>query len=618
MKNIVRFAVIAALVMTGLVALGANYGVPVAIVAFLALNSLAQPGVLFGDALKLYNLAPSCLPRIAKVSSATGCTLTATSIRGLTPNEISNLGMKEIDLLRVIMGAAEAKALGVQESGLAMLLRSTIKDIKPALNNVKVGEQSMVLPYIMRPQKSVVNANYFTIEAGVVHPTAGAGGVPASAWNLTLNLGSSFLKSDIEAIERYFLPGNTIIVLTWDNTTNKNARTLVFTVHAAVNADAGGVKKATVTVIPNVSTSGWAGFNTGEKLVYQPTFGVAQTGANSIADREAWCYNQPTNISKKLLINWVQTTRTSRTVDSEYLKTLDAIMKGKVNDFQRGFVNLSLADQNKQMAMLEEDAFLKTAFYGQRINEFQSPETYDSLPIVYDRVDSACPKEYKANALGFFTLLTDCQRVVDLNGNALDLDYIFQQLYFLKRHRESDGDKVQIIDSMTDRLTANKIYDAMSKYYKSRYGVDTIRYAKIGEKITHDNMTLFNYNLYDIPEVGIQWAVFHDTFFDDQLSAFPATVSGVDFKARARCLWFIDFSDMKVGIAGTKSVKRKTPDPETNDLYKCVITADTQEINLRSTRWTAMIDRPQRHLIIQNFSDGCPTVAAAGCDAPNP
>ena len=562
-------------------------------------------------------LAPLCLPRIAKVSSSTGCTLTATSIRGLTPNEIEGLAVKELDLLRVIMGATEAKALGVQESGLAMLLRSTIKNIKPALNQVKNGEQSMVLPYIMRPQKSVINANYFTIEAGVVHPTAGAGAIPASAWNLTLNLGSSWLASDVEAIERYFLPGNTIIVLTWDTTTAKNAKTLVFTVISAVNADAGGVRKATVSVYPNVSAAGWAGYNSGQKLVYQPTFGVAQTGANSVADREAWCYNQPTNISKKLLVNWMQTTRTSRTVDSEYLKTLDAIMKGKVNDFQRGFVNLSMADQNKQMAMLEEDAFLKTAFYGQKINEFQAPETYDSLPIVYDAVETTCPKGYKSNALGFFTMLTDCQRVVDLNGNALDLDYIFAQLYYLKRYRESDGDKVQIIDSMTDRLTANVIYDAMSKYYKMK-GVETIRFAKVGEKITHDGQTLFNYNLYDIPEVGIQWAVFHDVFFDDQLAAFPATVSGVDFKSRARCLWFLDFSDMTIGIAGTMSVKRKTPDPETNALYKCVITADTQEINLRSTKWTAMLDRPARHLIIQNFSGACPTIAASGCDAPNP
>lgn len=563
-------------------------------------------------------LAPACLPRIAPVNSACGCTLTATSIRGLTPAEIEGLAFKEIDLMRVIMGAAEAKALGVQESGMAMLLRSNIKNIKPALNERKVGEQSMILPYIMRPQRSVMNANYFTIEAGVAPGDAGVGTIPASAWDLTVNLGSSWLKTDLTAIQRYFLPGSTLIVLTWDDTTAKNAQTLVFTVIRAVNADAGGVSKANITVYPNITDVGYAALSNPNKAKLHPTFGVAQTGANSVADRESWCYDQPTNISKKLLVNWLQTTRTSRCVDSEYKRILDAIMKGKVNGYQQGFVNLTLADQNKQQAQLEEDAFLRSAFYGQKINELQTPETYDQLPIVYDRVQTTCPKEYKANAIGFFQMLVDCQRVVDLNGNALDLDYIFQQLYYLKRNRESDGDRISIVDSMTDRLTANRIYDTMAKYYKARYGIDTIRYAKIGEKITYDNLTLFNYNLYDIPEVGIQWAVFHDTFFDDMLSAFPATVSGVDFKARARALWFLDFSDISIGIAGTKSVTRKTPDPATNALYNCVIQSDTQEINLRSTKWTAMLDRPQRHLLIQNFSGACPTVAAVGCYVPNP
>jgi hypothetical protein len=127
---------------------------------------------------------------------------------------------------------------------------------------------------------------------------------------------------------------------------------------------------------------------------------------------------------------------------------------------------------------------------------------------------------------------------------------------------------------------------------------------------------MFNYNLYDIPEVGIQWAVFHDPFFDDHLSAFPATVSGVNFKARGRNLWFLDFSDMVIGIGKTMSVRRKTPDEATNSLYNCVITANHKEFNLRSQKWTAMLDRPQRHLIIHNFSDACPTVTAqSDCSA---
>ena len=567
---------------------------------------------------RLGALAPACLPRLVPVSSACGCTLTATSIKGMTPAELEGLAFKEIDLARVIMNAAEAKVLGVQENGLATFLRSTIKDIKPKLNTTKIDEQSIILPYIQRLQRSYINSNYFTIEDGEAHPTAGVGAIPESAWNLLLNLGSSWLKSDLLQIERYFRPGNTLIVLTWDDTTEKNAKTLVFTIVSAVNADDGGVSKATVTVQPNITDAGFLllADNAAGRGRYRPTFGVAQTGANDITDRESWCYEPPADLSRKILVNWIETTRTSRCVDETYLKVLDAIMKGKVNAYQQGFVWSPLAEQNKRKAMLEENDWMRSVFFGQAINEHQTPDNYELLPTVTDVLDTNCPLEYKARALGFFQILTDCNRVVDLNGGALDLDYIFQQLYYLMRNRQADGDKISVIDSLTDRWTAAKIYDAMSRYYKVRYGVDTIRYVKIGEKITHDGIIMFNYNLYDIPEVGIQWAVFHDPFFDDHLAAFPATVGGEDFKARGRNLWFLDFSDMTIGIGKTMSVRRKSPDAATNALYNCVITPNTKEYNLRSQKWTAMLDRPQRHLIIHNFSSACPTVTAqSDCSA---
>lgn len=564
-------------------------------------------------------LVANCLPRVIKVDSACGCTLTATSIRGLTPGELEALQMKEIDLARVILNAAEAKTLGVKESGLATLLRSTIKNIKPSLGQTKIDEQSIILPYIQRTQRSHINANYFTIEAGVAAPDAGTNGLHPGAWDVTLNMGSSWLKTDLLNLERYFLPGNTLIVLNWDDTTAKNALTRVYTIVRAVNADAGGVAKAVVTLEPNLSAAGWAGAGVPVQATYQPTFGVAQTGVNSVSPREAWCYNQPANLTRKILVNWVQNVRYSRCTDSHYEKILNAIMTGKVNPYAQGFAYQNLADQNKQMAMLEEDAFLRTVFYGQRLNEFQEPETYDQLPVIYDRTDTTCPKEYKANALGFFTMLTDCQRVIDNNGAPLNLDYIFEQLYYLKRYREADGDKVQVIDSMTDRWTADKILQAMTKYYKVKYDIATERVAKIGEKIIHEGLLLFNYNLYDLPDIGVQWAVFHDSFFDDQISAFPSTVgAATDFKSRARALWFLDFSDMKIGIAGTMAVKRKTPDPETSELYKCVMVADQQEISLRNTKFTNLLDRPHRHLIIHNFSDACPLIAATSCPVPNP
>lgn len=564
-------------------------------------------------------LAPACLPRIVKVNSACGCTLTATSIRGLTPDEFEALAYKEVDLARVIMGAAEAKALGIQERGIDRLLKSSIKNIKGSLNKIKVDEQSIILPYIQRRQGSVINNQYFTVEAGAATVGAGTGGIPASAWDLTVNLGSSWLKTELEAIQRYFLPGMTLQVMTWDNTTNKNARTLVFTILGSVNADSGGVKKAKITCEPNINATTWAGYDGTARAVYQPTFGVAQVGANSIHDRESWCQNMPADLSKKIIVNWIQTSRESRCVEEQYEKTLKLILSGKVNEFQRGMVHMPLAEQNKIATQLSEQAWLRSVFYGQRINDKQTPETYDQLPTVADVNDPGCPLGYKANALGIFTLLQDCNRVMDFNGADLNLPVIWEEIYKLKRYRDGDGDSVSVIDSMTDRLTHGRIFDAMNKYYKAKFGWETHRMAKLDQKITHDGIVMFNYNIYDLPDQSVQWAVFHDTFFDDYLSAFPATVgAGVDFKARGRMLLFIDWSDVNIGIAGTTSVNRKDPDPDTNALYKCVILPSVKSYNLRSQKWTAMVDRPQRHLIAYNFSGNCPLIDYTSCDVPNP
>lgn len=566
-------------------------------------------------------LAPTCTPRFAKVDSACNCTLTQLKIQGLTPAEIENLGYKEVDLLRVVMQAAEAKALGVQERGIGMLLRSSIKDIKPSLNTVKVGMQSLVLPYIMRPQEAYINANYFTIQNGLAPADAGQNGLHPGAWDFILKLSDSWLKTDLEALERYFLPGNTLIVHTWDSTATKVAKTLVFTIVRAVNADT-SIKQARITVYPNVTAAAYNAMTTPQKNALHPTFGVAQTGANDISDREAWCFEQPADISKKLLINWIQTTRTSRCVDEDYQRILNAIMSGKVNEYQKGFVWQSLADQNKRKTMLEEEAWYRSVFYGQAIDpvaQGNQGANYAQLPTVADVSDPSCPREYKARALGIFTMLQECNRVIDLNGSKLDLDMIFDQLYLLAQYRSAGGDNVSVIDSMTDRWTADDIFTTMSKYYKAKYGWDTTRYFKAGEKITHDGVVMFNYDIYDIKVVGVQWAVFHDAFFDNMISAFPNDVnaSNFNFKDRARQLWFLDWSDISIGNAGTTSVQRKTPDPETSTLYQCVITANVKTFNLRSQKWTVMVDRPHRHLVVYNFAEGCPGISVVSCPVPN-
>ena len=186
----------------------------------------------------------------------------------------------------------------------------------------------------------------------------------------------------------------------------------------------------------------------------------------------------------------------------------------------------------------------------------------------------------------------------------------------------------------------------MNAYYKRRYGWEIHRNAELNQTITHDGIILFNYSKYDIPEVGVQLAVFHDPFFDDYANvgtgnkyeiggarsdkkvsryvrkATAADVANnalntageaaevdddmydnreVDWANAARMLWFIDWSDVKIGIAGTNAVTRTSPHPEVQKEYRCRMAHKETEYSLRSTTWTTMMDVPSRHLIIENF-----------------
>ena len=599
------------------------------------------------------------LPNMINVDSSCGCTLTRANITGMTPDTFEQLAMVETDLARVIAGAAEAKILGVQEKGLATLLKSSLRDIKPALSTQKVDEQSIILPYIQRRQRGYQNSNYFSITIGGsdLNSAAKKGTVANSAWtgnSVTavpaapthqlvvssgafgedITIGSSAVKNTYRggptSIDRYFLPGLSLIVYTTN--TNGTAKVLDLEIVDAfvVTSEPEGEQataKGDVIVEVKERTAVSAGDISG---------GFCQIGTNNVSDWEDWCRNQPSDFNQRIIVNWLQTSRETRCVDGVYKDTLQKILDGKVNPYAAGFKYLPLAEQNKIAAGNSENAWLRSTFFGQAINDSQTVEGYTSLPKVYDPESAtgygsypgsqptggeSCHLEYKANAIGIYTQLVEAARIADFNGGQLDLDALFQLIYYLKRYRESDGDSIDVIDCMTDRYTADNLMVAFSRYYQAKYGAQVNRFVDQGQKLSFNNQVLFNYNVYDIPEIGVQLAVFHDQFFDDHLSA-AKQAGGSDLAGDAltpakkaalgRHMWFLDWSDINVGIAGTNSVTRKHPNVEAQELYKCRMEANVKEYQLKSTRWTTMVDRPQRHLVVRNFSDSLPKLSALG------
>jgi hypothetical protein len=578
------------------------------------------------------------LPRIVSVDSSTGCSLTKANIKGLTPSEFEALANKETDLARVIASSAEAKMLGVEERGLATLLTSSVQNIKPLINKQNIAEQSIILPYIQRRQRSQLNANYFAIEAGGVVTNA-VGGHTAVAdatytfqggdWAVVVNLGGSDWAAPLQDIARYFLPGGNVVINHWDAAGNANeSQYKIIGSAPADEVGAGGttIAKAIVSLRPvggqvdHTPGTGWGNTGAAIQATYEATSGVLQTIANNVADYEAWCRNQPSDLSVRLLVNWLQTTRESREVNQEYKDTLAKIMSGKVNPYLSSMVYQPLNEQNRQAAKLSQDQWQRAVWYNQSISSKQTPETYMQLPTVSDPEDADCTLEYKSNALGIKSLLYEGGRVMDMDGAAINLESLMGHLYQLKRNREQDGDTISVIDAMTDRFTYNRFFTAFNEYYKNRYGWEVHRNAQLNQTIHHDGIILFNYAIYDLPEVGCQLAIFHDPFFDDLLNVGSGdkwnldgsratqdpvfdTAGAANFANINRTLWMVDWSDVKIGIAGTKSVTRSQPHPDIAEAYKCRMDSVKREYQLRSTKWTTLLDRPARHLIIQNFSE---------------
>src|ERR1041385_8155963 len=421
----------------------------------------------------------NCNGRIINVSPSTGCTLTRADIVGLTPNAFESFGFTEIGMDKVYANLREARVAGYRESTLQTLLMSRITNIKGALNKSKISaSESVILPYISRRQKRNINSNYWKIASGTPTPGRGSSAsLPPSAWDVVVQNNPSPLGNTLVNLEQYFLPGKYMFIEYSDATSN-TAYSLAYKILGA--ATSGGV--TTVTILPNYSDAGWAALTSNQQLPYQiggvsggaaVTGTIAYLGVNSVSDFESYGGQDNAENTNSLIHFFLQTSRLVHEYTDEYLKALNAAL---TSNFFKIFRQLPLAEQKRiQQAKYDRD-MLNSSFYGQAIDENQSVETYTKLPTVRDPANPNCVLEYKSNALGFSTLLSNCSRVLDHQGNALNLDTLFQTLYLVKRAREADGSTVDTVDCMTDRFTAGIIHDVMIAFYKAKYGVGLTRF----------------------------------------------------------------------------------------------------------------------------------------------
>lgn len=592
----------------GLVAVGA---------AYLALNQTVVQ--LFGHGLSLGSTLLT-FPRLASVGDPAGCSLTNMKFQPLTPDVIEGMDMTAYEE-EIWSRITESRMVGVVPNTLHELLMSRITPVdKGEMAQRKVGRTTDFAPFKYRERERNMAMSYFNVSAGEAAAGAGTGGVPASAWRLTVNIGPGEYASKFKYLARYFIAGQHIVV------EHKNVSTEVAytTAHKILSATDVNADSAYVTVSAPYTDTQWAALSSSNKAIYQPEHGAVQVLANDTSDWESGASNAPTNNNRELIVDWFQTSRETRVRNQEYEDALNNILEGKVNSYLSKFRYLPTAERNKQEMAYWQQIFLNAAFYNGRVaNQTTDPTWADieALEEVRDPEDTDCLYERKAHALGLHTQLVENSRRLDLQGAALDFDLLFEVFQKMRRVRRLDGKEHPTIDVLLDRFTKHDIDTLLVRYLTLEYGVTSTRFIEHGKVKDTQGVVMFEYTVYDLPKQHMRIGLFAHPFFEDRISAFgDGSGSGnngsVNLKNRARMMMALDWEDINIGVIETNTVKREYKNEVTaqaNSLYTTRMKINTKEFDLRSTTWDVEIGDFDRHLIIENFSDACPTVTISAC-----
>ncbi len=360
------------------------------------------------------------------------------------------------------------------------------------------------------------------------------------------------------------------------------------------------------------------------KEVSKANTALVVQGVNNVNDFERWCENRPALNTLKHVPFWYQTSRYTTCVDQFYKEWLEKMMA--TNQFFQKFGDVPLAERNRQLGLQFQKEWVNAFFWGQPISSNQTLSGYKNLDQIksYPGVDGTNPSEitsgleqsfigYKANSVGVYRQLQDCNRVFDKQGAQLNLESdLFNKIFDLVRSRKDQGKPADSVDVFTDTKTARAIFKGMIQYYKNE-GLDNVN-ADIGSSNLFGGFYTQSYMLHN--PAGVQMNIITNEFFDDMLTTaenVDGVHSGVAAKkgSQGRFLMILDLGGgVYPGILGSNRKVHTTGNlddlSKVNSDYACVMENPTREITLNSQTWTAIVECPSDNLVIENFDNQTP------------
>jgi hypothetical protein len=543
-------------------------------------------------------------------------TLTRTDIAHLTPTQLASLftvGGLFADMDAWFKTQVEMKACGIKTNGMyEWIMSGADRGMGKLINTQKVQKgPSLLFPFILGRQNSVINTDFFAITNGWANSayTAETTG-PLSADDKALGVNADRVvrvvnRYGVELDDKWFVDRDRVHIFTRTNGAAEDGQWKVLA--AAVSTD-----RTYIDVLLTSENAGGAGAYSAT-----PTAGVLLPGINNVNDFEQWCQNRPTIDPRKRVPFWLQTRRQTRCVDSEYRKIFARLMES--NEAFREFGDLDLAERNRQDEELAQRQFVHAFFFNKAISANQTTALWQSLESIttvsgasIDPGTGGKVVAKRANFIGVKEQLIACDRYIDLGNQKLNFYEWLDMNYNIMRSRKSQGRTVTDIDWFTDSTYAAVLWTAFVTYWKNesldqtRFCIDIGKTDKFGFG--------FQWSTFRVKRpAGININIITHEFFDDMVSAFDAEGIG----SAGRKLLCLDMGKPgpkggTIYYAQTATNRKVHTVGQLENLarldrtFQCVMENVENEVSLSSEQGTVIVECPSNSLWIDNPSEQVP------------
>lgn len=537
--------------------------------------------------------SPAISTNIKQCGTVTQCDAIPLKPEDLTATYMDSGSFRVMDAL--LKNDMEIKMCESVQNGLYEFFMSNKVNLSKKIIAASVNAGlTEIQPYIKARQRSPINNKRWLFSAGQNN---------AGKWQITVAVGGN-VPFDV----RSFIVGQRVYLFS-KSAAGSATRTAyeVFT-SAAVNATTGTLVLISLNAQSNLDA---------DKLE-APVTGWLTRGANNVSDYESFCIEATAYTDWKQVPFWIGTSRSVLCKSQLYDKWRSLVLAN--NPLYRELFDLDEIEKNKQLGADWQNRMVESIFWGKAL-EHQTMNTIDELDDILVAEDAAglspeggrCTGK-RAEPVGIYEQLAECDRVVDLQGAKLNLPALFQAIYNLIRVRQGNGGVTTSIDLFMDSVTAEIFHLGMLAYFNSKTpGGNSLRVTiPVGGELKGLNMTEvkdanfgFAFRSYRLSWPNTTINVVTHYAFDDELAA--AHDAGIDNTGRR--LWILDMPGIYPGIVASNRVVNKT-NPKTlqsiNPELACVMEIPTVEHTLSSTTWTVIVECPKSSLILENFSNEVP------------